>query len=152
MIKQILTTQHSMHVYTHKYSNWTQYARWSIFILIWDLPCKRIFLLDFHNWAIIWIWVMLIIIGFSSGTASDRMVLCDHLKPTFLQNMKKLLTHNKTSSGRLMNHLSLLHQPLSLCGIQHVCFHQKALFKGVLINLPGREGTQVSVAAFPLLL
>lgn len=36
-----------------------------------------------------------------------------------------------------MNHLSLLHQPLSLGSIQHICFLQKALLKGVLINLSG---------------
>lgn len=111
-------------------------------------------LLDFPNWAIFSIWVMLIIIGFSSGTVSECCCIpvmqgSPAIISTsfFLQNMN-VLTNNKTGSEGLMNHLSLLHQPLSLCGIQHVCFHQKALFKGVLINLPGREGTQVSVAHF----
>lgn len=47
-----------------------------------------------------------------------------------------------------MNHLSLLHQPLSLSGIQHICFLQKALLKGVLINLSGREGTPLSLKPF----
>lgn len=47
-----------------------------------------------------------------------------------------------------INHLSLLHQPLSLCSVQSIGFLQKALLKGVLINLSGTERTQLSLKPF----
>lgn len=47
-----------------------------------------------------------------------------------------------------INHLSLLHQPLSLCSIKSISFLQKALLKGVLINLAGTQRTQVSLKPF----
>lgn len=46
-------------------------------------------------------------------------------------------TNNKMGSefeGHI-NHLSLLHQPLSLSSVQSISFLQKPLLKGVLINL-----------------
>ncbi len=49
--------------------------------------------------------------------------------------------------GGHINHLSLLHQPLSLCSVQSISFLQKALLKGVLINLSETERTQVSFKA-----
>lgn len=48
----------------------------------------------------------------------------------------------------LINHLSFLHQPLSLRSKQSISFLQEALLKGVLINLSGTERTQVSLKPF----